>query len=118
MTTVVFSVSPSHNPTGTLVPSAVMTSAATQQVSANTIPSIINAATSRPARSRASSSSRAFVVAALNLREIAERESPRATASRSAPIGSATSTWRRVATPASTRSTANWVSRSVHENTA
>ena len=44
--------------------------------------------------------------------EMADFEPPRATCSSSSPMGSATSAWRLVATPASIRSTATWVSRS------
>ena len=113
-----FSVSPSHSPTGTLVPSLVMTSAATQQHSAKVMPSIITTATSSSLRSRPISSASAASVAALNRRDIADFESPRATDSSSAPSGSPTRPWRRVATPASMRSIAIWVSRSVEENTA
>ena len=85
MTTVLFSVSPSHSPTGTLVPSAVIARATTQHTSANTIPSIINTATSNAPRSRASSSANTVSVAALKRREIADFESPLATASSAAP---------------------------------
>jgi len=63
-------------------------------------------------RSCLSSSASLFSVAATKCLEIADVESPRATISRASPMGSATSAWRLVATPASMRSTATWVSRS------
>jgi hypothetical protein len=117
-TTVVFSVSPSHSPTGTLVPSVVMARATTMQHSAKTTPSIIMAATSSSERSRATSSASLASVAALKRRDTADFEPLRATASSSVPMGSATRPWRRVATPASMRSRATWVKRSLEENTA
>ena len=103
-----FSVSPSTKPTGTFVPSAVMTRATTTIWSATLSPSIISTAVSRPDRSRASSSVIACSVAALNRRDTADFE----VALPSTPTGSVTSTWRRVATPASIRSTTTWRSRS------
>ena len=53
----------------------------------------------------------------MNRRETADLEVERALASMSAPTGSATSTWRRVATPASIRSTTSELSRSAELNT-
>jgi hypothetical protein len=76
-----------------------MTRAATQQHSAKLIPSIITAATSSSERSRPISSASAASVAALNRRDTADFESPRATPSSSTPIGSATRACRRVANP-------------------
>ncbi len=72
VTTVLFSVSPSHSPTGTLVPSAVMTRATTTHEPATSSPSIMSTATSRSERSRAISSPMALVVAATKRRETAD----------------------------------------------
>jgi hypothetical protein len=58
-----FSVSPSHTSTGTLVPSAKITRATTQHWPTITSPSIITTATSSPLRSRAISSLSAVSVA-------------------------------------------------------
>jgi hypothetical protein len=57
-------------------------------------------------------------VAALNRRDTDDLDPEREQASSSVPMGSATRAWRRVATPASMRSKATWVKRSVDENTA
>ena len=118
MTTVLFSVSPNHNPTGTLVPSAQMASATTQHCSAKKTPSIIIAATRRSVRSRAINSSRALVVAALKRRDTAERDVEADAAVTCSPTGSATERCRRVATPASIRSMTTWLSRSSLLNVA
>ena len=117
MTTTLFSVSPSHSPTGTLVPSAVMTRATTQHWPATSSPSIMRTATSRWARLRAIRSSMAFLVAAMKRRETADLEVERARVSMSVPTGSATSPCLRVATPASMRSTTSELSRSAELNT-
>jgi hypothetical protein len=57
VTTVLFSVSPNHRPTGTLVPSAPIASATTHQASAKCTPSSINAARSSSEGSRLINSS-------------------------------------------------------------
>ena len=73
LTTVAFSVEPSHSPTGTFVPSAVMARATTARCSARCSPSTISTLMSNGARSRASRSARADLVAAMNRRDTAER---------------------------------------------
>jgi hypothetical protein len=112
VTTVLFSVSPSHSPTGTLVPSVVMTRDTTTHEPATSSPSIMRTATSRSERSRAISSLIALVVAATKRRETADLDMDLDRDSSSFPTGSATSMWRRVATPASMRSTTKELSRS------
>jgi hypothetical protein len=99
-----FSVPPSHSPTGTLVPSAQMANVTTQQCSAKLTPSIIKATTSRSVRSRAMSSSSAFFVLATNRRDTDDFDVERAWCSTSAPTGSLAARWRRVASPANIRS--------------
>jgi hypothetical protein len=112
VTTTVFSVSPRRRPTGTFVPSAVMTRATTIISPATLSPSIINTAVSNADRSELNTSSIASVVAATKRRDTAERD----VAVPAGPTGSATSTWRRVATPASIRSTTTWRNRSSDAN--
>ncbi len=116
VTTVLFSVSPSHSPTGTLVPSVVMTRATTTHEPATSSPSIMRTATSRSERFRAISSPMALVVAATKRRETADLDMDFERPSSSSPTGSATSRWRRVATPASMRSTTRELSRSAELN--
>src|ERR1019366_6256319 len=101
VTTVLFSVSPSQSPTGILVPSVVMSRATTAHEPATSSPSIMSTATSISERFRAISSSMALVVAATKRREIADLDMDLERSSSSAPTRSATSAWRRVATPAS-----------------
>src|SRR4051795_3925030 len=66
LTTVVFSVDPSINPSGCLVPSMSMPSATTHRCSAKYTPSIINATRSKSVRSLASRSVSAVSVIATN----------------------------------------------------
>src|SRR4051794_31084132 len=66
LTTVVFSVDPSTNPSGCLVPSMSMPSATTHRCSAKYTPSIINATRSKSVRSLASRSVSAVSVMATN----------------------------------------------------
>src|SRR3954454_23146609 len=66
LTTVVFSVDPSTNPSGCLVPSTSMPSATTHRCSAKYTPSIINATRSKSVRSLASRSVSAVSVMATN----------------------------------------------------
>jgi hypothetical protein len=108
--TVLFSVAPSHSPTGNFVPSAVIAGATTQQCSAMCSPSIINTLMSSPVRSRVSSSARAVLVCAMNRRLTAERLVALATSATACPTGSAAATCRRVANPASIRSITTRVS--------
>jgi|GEM_PF-6133924 len=112
VTTVLFSVSPSQSPTGTLVPSEVMTRETTTHEPATSSPSIMSATMSRSDRSRAISSPMALTVAATKRLEMADLDVDLERASSSFPTGSATSTWRRVATPASMRSSTRELSRS------
>jgi hypothetical protein len=72
VTTVLFSVSPSQSPTGTLVPSVVMTRATTAHEPATSSPSIMSTATSRSERFRAINSPMALVVAATKRLEMAD----------------------------------------------
>ena len=74
-------------------------------------------ATSRSIRLRAISSESAVLVAATKRLEMADLDMDLERASMSAPTGSATSAWRRVATPASMRSTTRELSRSAELNT-
>jgi len=110
LTTVAFSVEPSHNPTGTFVPSAVIANATTARCSARCSPSTINTLIFKGVRSRASRSARAVFVAAMNRRDTAERLVAVACFCTPAPTGSAAATWRRVANPASIRSITTAVS--------
>jgi hypothetical protein len=102
-TTVLFSVAPSHSPTGTFVPSAVIARATTQHRSAGCSPSTISTLMSNVDRSLDSNSARAVRVQATNRRETADLLVPAAAAITSAPTGSPVPTCRRVATPASIR---------------
>jgi hypothetical protein len=111
-----FSVALSHSPTGTFVPSAVMASATTQQRSARCSPSTINTFTSKPDRSRASNCANAVRVEATNRREIADRLVLVACAATVVPTGSPARACRRVATPASIRSSTTCDSRSSAAN--
>src|SRR6266498_2282588 len=103
-TTVLFSVEPSHSPIGTLVPSAPMASATTTQRSLRCSPSSISTLMSRSVRSRASNSASAVSVSRTNRRETADLLVDLAVVSTCSPTGSATRACRRVATPASIRS--------------
>src|SRR5271157_1047983 len=116
VTTVLFSVSPSQSPTGTLVPSEVITRHTTTHEPATSSPSIMRTATSRSDRFRAINSPMALAVAVTKRRETAELDIDFERASSSSPTGSATSPWRRVATPASMRSTTSELSRSAELN--
>ena len=76
----------------------------------------MSTATSRSERFRAISSPMALVVAATKRRDTADLDIDLERPSSSAPTGSATSAWRRVATPASMRSTTRELSRSAELN--
>jgi hypothetical protein len=71
VTTVLFSVSPSHSPSGTLVPSVVKTRYTTTHEPATSSSSIMSTATSMSAKLRAISSLIALVVAATNHVDVA-----------------------------------------------
>ena len=119
MATRLFSVSPSHSPTGVLVPSTLIASATTQQCCAKWIPSIINAATRNADRSRLISSSSSRAVARTNRRDTADFDVDRAAASTASPTGSLAARCRRVASPASIRSNtrlSSWSSSSKAAN--
>src|SRR6202171_3113371 len=88
-TTVLFSVEPSHSPTGFLVPSAVMASATTTQRSPRCSPSSMSTLMSSPVKSRAINSASAVSVWRTNRREIAERLVDFACLSTRVPTGSA-----------------------------
>src|SRR5512144_2445127 len=112
LTTVLFSVEPSHSPTGILVPSAVLASATTTHRSAMCSPSSINTLTSSSVRSRAISSASAVWVCLTNRRDTADLEVDFAVFAACSPTGSPTRACRREATPASIRSNTICVSRS------
>ncbi len=111
-------VEPSHSPTDTFVPSAVITRQTTQHWPASSIPSTMTTATLRLDRSQAFGSESACSVAFTARREIADLLVAFAVLSSSVPTGSATVSWRRVATLASMRSTTRRRRRSSGENTA
>jgi hypothetical protein len=111
-TTVLFSVEPSHSPTGSFVPSAVMARATTTHRSARCSPSSISTLMSSSPRSRVISSPSAVSVCLTNRRDTADRLVDFALRSTGAPTGSAARACRRVASPASIRSSTTWESRS------
>src|SRR4051794_33649747 len=117
-TTVLFSVAPSHSPTGSLRPSAVIARATITHRPAMCSPSSISTLMSCSDRSRDSSSASAVSVSFTNRRETADRPVERAPSSTSVPSGSAIRACRRVATPASIRSSTTCPSRSSAANWA
>ncbi len=92
MTIVLFSVSPSHRPTGTFVPSTQIANPTTQHTSAKCTPSSINAASLSSDRSRLINSSKPAWVAVLKRRPTDDRDVDRALAASWSPTGSFTRT--------------------------
>ncbi len=91
----VFSVASSHSPTGTLTPSVVIPSPATQQRPLSSIPSIMSTARRTSPRHRLISAARFSAVLALNSREIDDFEVERSAALASSPTGSEVRAKRR-----------------------
>jgi hypothetical protein len=110
--TVLFSVEPSHSPSGTFTPSVVIPSATTQQRPFSSIASSINTASRTSASARPMSASRCSRVRPTNSREIADFEVERSASSTSSPTGSCVRAKRRVETPASICSSTTRVSGS------
>src|SRR3954464_1282792 len=98
-TTVLFSVAPSHSPTGSLPPSAVIARATITHRPAMCSPSSISTVMSCSDRSRDSSSASAVSVSFTSRRETADRPVERAPSSTSVPSGSAIRACRRGAAP-------------------
>ena len=92
VTIVLFSVSPSHRPTGTFVPSVQIANATTQHTSAKCTPSSINAASLSSDRPRLINSSKPAWVAVLKRRPTDDRDVDRALAPSWSPTGSFTRT--------------------------
>jgi hypothetical protein len=86
--TLAFSVDPSQSPSGTLMPSAVIPSATTQQRPCSSSPSIIITANRASSRRRLISSDSATRVRSMKVRETEDFDVDRAARSTSAPTGS------------------------------
>src|SRR5271154_818341 len=110
--TVLFSVEPSHNPSGSFTPSVLTPSATTQQRPFSSIPSTINAARRRSARSRLINASRCSRVRPTNSRLTADFDADRSPTVTFSPTGSRVRAKRRVLTPASIYSSTTRVSGS------
>jgi hypothetical protein len=102
--TALFSVEPSHSPSGIFTPSVVIPKATTHVWSFSPTPSIINAARRTSCSRRAISSSSASRVRVTNVRETADFDVDLAVCSTCSPTGSCNRRYRRVDTPASIRS--------------
>jgi hypothetical protein len=105
-----FSVDPSHSPSGIFTPSVVIPSATTHVWSFSPTPSIISTARRTSASGRDISSISASLVRATNDRDTADFDVDRALCSTCSPTGSCTRRYRRVLTPASIRSSTTAVS--------
>ena len=83
-----FSVEPSHNPSGIFTPSVVIPSATTHVWSFSPTPSIISTASLTSSSRRDISPSSASFVRAMNVRDTADFDVDRACCSTSSPTGS------------------------------